>query len=246
MSDPDEYDPNEAANRFYNHNQFMDVMQNKISSIAALVQPPEQTELISKIVTDNREFKDKFNQISNVEHENERLRAKIAELESKIENTASNVNTGFTNFNTQLVNFNNKITPVYDHYQTDKHGQIDVVSVFLKLHYKKVLGAKTPAKEINGLLYAFSVDRGIPIKKTEAKALLTGPPFNLEQYKSTGGIACYRDLEAIPIDLSSLSIPTHILPQIRSSSINDASGNTSPRSIPTGASSPSPIILNRK
>lgn len=182
--------------------------------------------------TEINKLREEFNQIV---VENERLRSKILELEIKL-------STGFNNFNGQLTNINNRVTPVYNHYQNNVNGQIELLKMFLRLHCRTALGSRISAKELNEKVYAFSLKKGIPIMKTEvsgAEELVTAPPFKLDWYKSTGGIACYRDLEFIPIDLSEATIQKSNLPQIQNT-VN------SPRSPISGATSPAPVMMNRQ
>lgn len=239
MSTFDDYGLDDPSYRVYSHNEVMEALQNKIASIAIQSQPTENSELLSKVAADNKDLREKVNKLGSVETENERLRSRISELENKLESTVSNVNTGFNNFNGQLINLNNMVTPIYNHYNNDKEGQIEVLKRFFQLHCRKVLGSRIGAKELNEKVYKYSVSVGIPIKKTEVKELVTSAPFNLEWYKSTAGIASYRDLEFIPVDLNQTKIVKNVPAQLP-----NVNGSMSPRSpVYNGAASPAPVML---
>jgi hypothetical protein len=253
MSSFDDYGLDDPSFRVYSHNEVMEALQNKIAAIAIQSQPTENSELLSRVAADNKELRDKVNKLSSVDAENRNLRSKIAELETKLENTVSNVNTGFSTFNGQLVSLNNMVTPVYTHYNNSKEGQIEVLKRFFQIHCRSVPGSRISAKELNEKVYKFSTSVGIPINKTEVKELVTSAPFNLHWYKSTSGIASYKDLEFIPIDLGAGKSSKNVtnqpqLPNINSNSNSNSNsnGSMSPRSpVYNGAASPAPVMVKQ-
>lgn len=136
------------------------------------------------------------------------------------------------NINEQSTILGNMIT----HYQNDVNGQIELLKLFLKSHCRTALGSRISAKELNEKVYAFSLKKGIPIKKTEVKSLVTSEPFNLISYTSTGGIASYRDLEFIPMDLNQVPVQRTNLPSLQTNA-------NSPRN---GSLSPAPVMMSRQ
>jgi hypothetical protein len=198
MDSFEEYGLDSPPSPVYSHSQVMQAFQNQIATIA---QSSDHSGIISKLQSDNEKMSAQLNDLNSVKNENERLRAELGEVRKQLESTVSSVNTGFSNFNGQLISLNTMVTPVCNRYNTDREGQIQVLQQFFTLHYRHKPGAKAPARQFNEKVYVFSVKKGIPIPKTQVKELVTAPPFNLVQYKSTGGIACYRDLEEIQPNL---------------------------------------------
>lgn len=173
--------------------------------------------------------------------DNEKLRTELIALRNRVDS------------------MNDAVTSIFNHYNTDREGQIEVLKIFFQLHCRTAPGSRITAKDLNDKVYKFSCEKGIPIKKTEVKELVTGAPFNFVQYKSTNGIACYRDLEFIPVNLNVMDMAsakdnkrqTPMMPAL--SSVEIKPPVLSPQATPmkvrndtmSPVGSPAPVMVNR-